>query len=277
MLALAFAVLLETRWALPAALLSTAAEASPLPRECRGGDGGVWSRLRAADTRGYCDLLGRGYARLAKTPLAALRAAETAEAMVGPLPAVRVLKGRAQVRLGQSLLAHEQFALAEASDPRALADPKALHDAARAASLAQKYVEAVRFYRLLVSRAALLDDPREQAFCQIEAAALVLAYTPSGVDEALGYLNQARPQLLGLSAWVTALRWLALERAGRTPEPQTSSAVSASADSLGLPSASHFSEDFPVLPAREFEALRAVLREHEGAMNGSRTRKGRAR
>ena len=177
MFALAFTVLLEMRFASPETTLATAAEASPLPRECRGarsGEGGVWLRLRGADTQRYCDLLGRGYARLLQSPREALSSAAAARRLAGPSHAVRVLTGCAQLRLGESQLAYQEFLQAEGSDARALSDPKALHDAARAASLAGKYVDAVRWYRVLVSRLALLDDPRERTQCQIEAAAHVL-------------------------------------------------------------------------------------------------------
>src|SRR6188768_2579404 len=174
--------------------LTTAAQASPRPRECRGATvtDGVWVRLRGADAQRYCELLARGYARLSQTPKEALLAAQAAEALSGPTPAVRVLSARADLRLGDSQLAYRLFQQAEGSEPQAFSDPKALHDYARAASLGGKSSEAVRLYRLLVSRIALLDDPRERAFVQIEAAAHVLSHVEGGADEALGYLAHAR-------------------------------------------------------------------------------------
>jgi hypothetical protein len=260
MLPLAFAVLLETRFAILDAGLGMAAQASPRPRECRGavsGDDGLWLRLRGADAARYCDLLARGHARLQQTPAEALSAAQAAEALAGSTPAVRVLTGRAQLRLAQPLLAYESFVQAEGAAAQAFADPKALHDYARAASLAQKPAQAVRLYRLLMSQSALLDDALERAFARIEAAAHVLAHVPNGADEALGYLSQARQQPLGLSAWVSALRLLALQRSGRA-EPHAPGARPSIA-SLGAPPPAAFNAEFPLLPLGQFEALRALL------------------
>jgi hypothetical protein len=241
--------------------LTTAAKASPRPRECGAtGSDGVWSRMRAADEQRYCELLARGYARLAQTPKEALLAARSAEALVGSLPAVRVLAARAELRLGEGQLAYQLFQQAEANDARTFADPKALHDYARAASLTGKSSEAVRLYRLLVSRIALLDDPRERAFVQIEAAAHVLAHVDSGADEALGYLAHARQEPLGLSAWIDGLRLLALQQSGRNAA-RGSLGATPSLASLGMPPAALFSAEFPLLPPGLFNALGAALSE----------------
>jgi len=240
--------------------LTTAAQESPRPRECRGATGGdgVWVRMRGADAQRFCELLARGYARLVPSPQEALLAARSAEALAGPVPAVRVLAGRADLRLGEGGLAHRLFQQAEADDAQSFADPKALHDYARAASLAGQSSEAVRLYRLLVSRIALLDDPRERAFAQIEAAAHVLAHVDKGADEALGYLAQARQEPLGLSVWIDALRLLALRRSGRA-EARSSLASPPSLASLGLPPTSAFSAESPLLPPGLFQALSAAL------------------
>src|SRR3954467_7880739 len=100
--------------------LTTAAQASPRPRECRGAAStdGVWTRMRGADAQRYCELLARGYARLAQTPREALLAAQSAEALAGALPAVRVLSARARLRLGEGALAYQLFQQAEAADPQ---------------------------------------------------------------------------------------------------------------------------------------------------------------
>ena len=257
------AIALETRSAAPGnAHLATAALASPRPRECRGSKGGadgLWTRARAGDAQRYCNWLARGYARLSQTPAEALLAAEAAEALAGPLPQVRVLNGRAKLRLGQASAALEQFVKAESEDAQAFLDPKALHDYARAASLGGKPFDAVRLYRMLVSRSALLDDAREKSVLQIEAAAHVLAYAPSGMDEAIGYLAQARRDSLGLAPWVTALRLLAAERNGRVDRSPGASAPPSLA-SLTQP-LSAAADESPLLPAGELEALGAVLTE----------------
>jgi hypothetical protein len=263
MLPLLVAILLQTRFAAPDADLATAALASPRPRECRGAAGDtLWSRLRGAEAERYCELLARGYARLPNTPGEALSAAQAAQALAGPVPAVFVLTGRAQLRLGQPALAFEQFAQAESRDAQAFVDPKALHDYARAASLAGKSASSVRLYRLLASRIALLDDACEAAFVQIEAAAHVLAYTPNGTDEALGYLAQARRQALGLSAWIEALRSLAVQRSGRAEprvaQPTTPRTAAFDAGSAGS-SGSSGSAEAPLLPPSVLEALRSAL------------------
>lgn len=239
--------------------LTTAAQASPRPRECRGavGNDGVWLRMQSADAQRYCELLARGYARLAQTPKEALLAARSAEALAGPLPAVRVLAGRATLRLGDGALAYQLLHEAELRDPQAFADPKALHDYARAASLANQSSEAVRLYRLLVSRVALLDDPRERAYSQIEAAAHVLAHVEKGADEALGYLAHARQEPLGLSAWIDALRQVALRQSGRSGARGPLVAPPGSA-SLGKPPKAATAEpEVPLLPPGMFDALGA--------------------
>jgi|SRR6188768_2096616 len=247
--------------------LTTAAQASPRPRECRGatGNDGVWVRMRGADAQRYCELLARGYARLTQSPEEALQAARSAEGLVGPLPAVRVLAGRADLRLGDGRLAYQLFQQAEAADAQAFADPKALHDYARSASLAGKSPDALRLYRLLVSRVALLDDARERAFVQLEAAAHVLAYVEHGADEALGYLAHARQEPVGLSAWIASLRLLALQQSGRN-EARASLSAQPSLAALGTPPAALFSAEFPLLPPGLFAKLGALLapRDNQG-------------
>jgi hypothetical protein len=258
-------VLLETRSAGAGAAdtrLATAALASPRPRECRAtadGSDGLWARARAGDAERYCELLARGYARLQQTPADALAAAEAAEALAGDVAPVHVLNGRAKLRLGQALDALAQFMKAESEDAQAFLDPKALHDYARAASLAGKPLDAVRLYRMLVSRSALLDDVREKSIAQIEAAAHVLAYVPGGSDEALGYLAQARRDALGLSPWITGLRILTAERNGRVEHtPATGSPPSLASLTQSLSGASG---EAPLLPIGELEALCAALTE----------------
>jgi hypothetical protein len=112
---------------------------------------------------------------------------------------------------------------------------------------------------MLVSRSALVDDARERCVLQIEAAAHVLAYAPNGSDEALGYLAQARRESLGLSPWINAFRLLIAERNGRlerSPFASTRPSVASLTQPLSGPS-----DDLPVLPAGELDALRAVLTE----------------
>jgi hypothetical protein len=261
MLPFMLALLLEVRSSLHDPGLSTAAQSSPRPRECRGsasGSEGLWGRLRGSDVERYCLFLARGYARLSETPGEALLAARAAEALVGPSPAVRVLSGRAQLRLDQPVPAYQQFASAEVADADAFRDPQALHDFARAASLARESAAALRLYRLLASRVALLPGVRERVFSEVEAAAHVLAFSPGAEEEALGYLAQARREPLGLSGLIDALRWLALEQSGR----HESGASKPSLGRLGLPGVRRgFSviDGAPLLPDGQGETLRALL------------------
>jgi len=239
--------------------LGTAAQASPRPRECRGGVGsadGLWLRAHGGDVQRYCDVLARGYARLESDPGEARAAAVTAAQIAGDVAVVRVLAGRAALRSNQSAEALDQFVHAEAEDPAAFADPRALHDYARAAALQGKSALAVRLYRSLASRSALFDDTREVAFVELEAAAEVLAYVPDGSEEALGYLAQARQHSLGLSPWIKALTQLVAVRAGHAsahagsalPRLATLAAALTAGPAPGL-----------ILPPGELDALAAVL------------------
>jgi hypothetical protein len=116
----------------------------------------------------------------------------------------------------------------------------------------------------------LLDDARERAFVQIEAAAQVLAHVDKGADEALGYLAHARQQPLGLSAWINALRLLALQQSGRN-EARALLAAPPKLAALGTPPASSFSAEFPLLPPGLFASLAALLGERAGAASPSRS------
>lgn len=262
MLAFAVGVLLETHVALLGSSLATAAQASPRPHECQGasdGSDGLWLRLRGAEAERFCDWLARGHARLEESASEALKAANAAEALAGSTAAVRVLRGRAQLRLGEAALAYEEFALAEAADGHAFADPRALHDYARAASRARQSSDAVRLYRLLTSRLALLDDPRERTYCQIEAAAHVLALTPGGAEEALGYLAQARKQALGMSAWLVGLRVLAQQQGGQVGAVASDLSAARRESLVAALAAAAPGEDPPLLPAGQLDLLRAAL------------------
>lgn len=257
MLPLAFAVLLETRWAALDQGMRTRAQSSPRPRECRaagGGNDGLWLRLRDADAQRYCDFLARGYARLREDPAEALAAADRAQALAGTVLAPRLLRARALLRSNQPLVAYREFVAVELGDSRSFADPNALHDYARAASSAEQPVEAARLYRLLMSRLALMDDPRERLLSQIEAAAHVMATRPGGPDEALGYLAETRQQTLGLAAWVSGLSALALQRAGRAA-PQDPRAAAG----LGVQTGRAIADDLPLLPPGIIDAMRAAL------------------
>lgn len=242
--------------------LATAALQSPRPRACGAGTSGeneLWSRARAGDAERFCELIARGYARLNETPREAAQAAEAAEAIVGATPEVAILKARALARSGEAASALEQFQRAEQKSSLTLLDPEALHDYARVTSVAGKPADAVRLYRALVSRSALVADARERTVLALEAAAHVLAYAPNGSDEALGYLAQARRAGFGLSPFITGLRALIAERNGASVRtPATSSLPSVAA--LGQ-AVTGRGDATLTLPPGELDAVRAVLAE----------------
>jgi len=263
------AISLETQTAaLRASALATAALESPRPRMCRAnasGENELWSRARTGDTERFCDLLAHGYARLSEAPNEALQAAEAAEAIHAAAPEVAVLRGRALFRSGNAPAAFEQFQRAERQLALRSFDPKTLHDYARAASLTGNSADAVRLYRVLVSRSALVAEEREKTALAVEAAAHVLSYAPNGSDEALGYLAQARRSALGLSPLIAGLRALIAVRTGASTRPLgTDSLPSASALVQAVTGPGDASV---LLPPGELDAVRAVIAEpiDEGA------------
>jgi len=258
-----FTLSLETQTAqLEASQLATAALESPRPRACRSdasGENELWARARAGDTERFCELLAHGYARLAEAPSEALQSAEAAEAIRGAAPEVAALKARALFRSGNVPASLVQFRAAEQKAALESFEPKALHDYARAASLAGTPADAVRLYRVLVSRSGLVAEQREKTEIALEAAAHVLAYVPNGSDEALGYLGQARRAALGLSPLISGLRALIAERNGtsvRTPRAGALPSSTALAQAVTGPG-----DASVLLPPGELDAVRAVISE----------------
>jgi hypothetical protein len=108
----------------------------------------------------------------------------------------------------------EPFAAAGALD-----DAPSLHDVARAALAAGALDAAERTYRLLVPRAGLLGSSGARRIAYVEAASLLIARGERSLDEALGYLAEARAiPLSGDRDLVLGLTALALSRAGRTEQ-----------------------------------------------------------
>jgi tetratricopeptide (TPR) repeat protein len=196
-----------------------AAAASPRPLVCRTESdrrSSLWARARPAEIERFCTLLARSLARLERSPAESLTLAREAMAIqpretLGPL-----LEGRALLRLGQSAEAWQRLSpLVLASSP-ALDDAASLHDVARAALLSGALDDAQRLYRLLMPRSVVLGSEHIRRTATIEAASLALARGPGDLEEALGYLAEARASpAAGDRDLVLGLLALSLDRAGR--------------------------------------------------------------
>jgi tetratricopeptide (TPR) repeat protein len=270
------AVLALAAGARAGAPLAAAAVASPRPPECspsapRGGAERVWDRARAPGLASYCSALARGYARLRRTPEAALQAAAAAARILPNQVAPQVLEARALVALGRYAEAWERFSGARSRARRELEVPAALHDFAIAASATGHAAEALAAYRALVPRAGLLDEARRVRVL-LEASVTTMATGPQALDEAIGYLNEARRRSVhpGLEPLVLGALALALDRQGHSqqargllaettlPEallPGEGEAGSARAAKVPL------RNNLPMLPAVERDALSAILLE----------------
>ncbi len=263
------------------ASLRTAAAASPRPTTCeagRGATGGerdtLWDRARQPGLAVWCRALARGYARLSRSPTLALAAARDAERAVPGRPGPAVLSGRALLAEGDAAAAYKQFARALALSRRSVEEPAALHDLAMAAELTGHTPEALGAYRALVPRAGLLDDSQRRERVYVEAASLVMSTGESGLNEAIGYLGEARRRggPPGFVAVVLADLALALDRQGRSEEARGVVAEAggpwALAELAGLddttkPAARARRALLPVLPRGELSAMVAILAERD--------------
>jgi len=256
--------------------LAAAAAASPRPAECspsapRGGAERVWDRARSPGLAAYCSALARGYARLRKTPEAALEAAAVAAKALPSRAAPQVLEARALVLLGRYAVAWERFSAVRSKARRELEVPAALHDFAIAASATEHASEALAAYRALVPRAGLLDETRRLRVL-IEASMITMATGPATLDEAIGYLNEARRRAAhpGLEPLVLGALALALDRQGHTQQarglleettlpklllPETEK------DKARGPTKGLLREHVPLVPVVERDALAAILLE----------------
>jgi hypothetical protein len=174
----------------------------------------LWTRLRPPETEAFCRTLARGFARLAAEPKEALALAREAGRLAPEEPAQRLLEGRALLRLGQ--VADAWKLLGAVSATSTLDDAASLHDVARVAVVVGELEAAERAYRRLVPRVGLLASGEARRIVFVEAASLLLARGSRGIDEALGYLAEARAiNLSGDRDLVLALTALAHSRAGR--------------------------------------------------------------
>jgi tetratricopeptide (TPR) repeat protein len=275
------------------AALVTAAAASPRPTECGVPAGELqtlWQRARSPRLVAYCDALARGYARLDRAPEQALQAAELAARTLPDRIAPRVLQGRALLALGRHDQALRSLLEARERSSRSVEAPGALHDLGVAALLAGRPETALAAYRALVPRAGLIADDLRRQNVYIEAAAVVMQSGAQGLDEAIGYLGEARRRGSppGTRDIVLASLALALDRQGRVDEargviaeasgpyllaqlaaeqrgeepatPSDAPADSAKADARPAHAAKRH-RAAPVLPAGELDAMVAILAE----------------
>jgi tetratricopeptide (TPR) repeat protein len=257
--------------------LAAAAGASPRPAECspsapRGGAERVWDRARSPGLASYCSALARGYARLRRTPEAALQAAAAASRILPNQVAPQVLEARALVALGRYPEAWQRFSGVRSRARRELEVPAALHDFAVAASATGHGAEALAAYRALVPRAGLLDEARRLRVL-VEASVTTMATGPQALDEAIGYLNEARRRSVhpGLEPLVLGALALALDRQGHTQQARGLLSETTLPDQLlpsegeadkPLPAAKGFlRSNVPLVPAAERDALAAILLE----------------
>ncbi|HEY3501037.1 MAG TPA: hypothetical protein VGK73_40365 [Polyangiaceae bacterium] len=201
--------------------LAAAGASSPRPAACRPPaqvlSSTLWTRLRPPETDAFCRMLARGYARLESEPKEALELARAAGRLRPGDPGERLLEGRALLRVGRTAEAWQ--VLAPLLGETALDDAPSLHDVARVALAAGDLDAAERAYRRLVPRVGLLGSGEARRIVYVEAASLLLARGARGIDEALGYLAEARAiPLSGDRDLVLSLTALAHSRAGRVEQ-----------------------------------------------------------
>lgn len=266
--------------------LRAAAAASPRPPECAapspGGERSLWDRARTPGLLEYCDDLARGYSRLGHAPDDALAAARKADKALPGHAAPHVLAGRALLAQDKPGAAFRSFEQALKLSRRALKAPGALHDLAVAALRSGHKEASARAYRSLVPRADLLGAMQRQRV-YVEAAALVMSTGPKGLDEAIGYLTEARRRGSppGFGDYVPAALALALDRQGRYEEARGVAAEAGGpwslvsrvegaadkphgGDGRAAPTARGRAPEpaaLPVLPPGEIHAMVAILAE----------------
>lgn len=259
--------------------LAAAAAASPRPKECSPlalraharASRTLWDRARHPGIREYCDLLARGYASLSRSPQAALAAGRGAAHILPHRGAPLVLEARAALALGDAAQAWKLFAAARKENKDSVEAPEALHDFAIAAERTGRTREALAAYRALVPRTDLLDDALCRQAVYVEAAALAMQQGPSGLNEAIGYLTEARQRAIppGFEHYVLSALALALDRQGRSDEASGVAAEVESTAALRAALKAGHARGLsrcggtPALPPGELHAMIAVVAEHQ--------------
>lgn len=268
----------------PAALphadrLRAAAAASPRPRECSSfthqtqsvASRTLWDRALRPGVREYCDLLARGYAALGRSPHVALAAGRGAARILPGRAAPRVLEARAELALGDAARAWALFTSAKKAERNSVEAPEALRDFALAAERTGHARAALAAYRALVPRADLLDNALCRQTVYVEAAAVAMQHGASGLNEAIGYLTEARQRAIppGFEDYVLSALALALDRQGRSDEAsgvavevQTTAGLRAVLKSQRA-RGSACGAGAPVLPSGELHAMIAIVAEHQ--------------
>jgi tetratricopeptide (TPR) repeat protein len=198
--------------------------AASRPAEC-GIDGtmrgtNIWERAKHPELRHYCDLLATGTSKLVSQSSAAdaLREADEAELAMPGHAAPLTLKGRALAQLGRFTEAYAAFTEAKHRDARALDDPAALRDFARACARSSHAPEALIAFRALLPRADGLGS-YQRAPTYIEAAFHAMNAGSANIDDAIAMLRQARREAVdALQPVATLALALALDRAGSREE-----------------------------------------------------------
>ncbi len=195
-----------------------------LAPEC--GSGGregtnVWERAKHPELRRYCDLLASGAAKLAANASMAREVvgiANEAERTNPGRAAPLVLRGRAQMKLLQYEESYQSFIEAKKRDANAVEDPVALLAFARAASRSGHEQDARDAFRALLPRASALTAS-DRGLVYLEAGLLAMAKGPTGLDDAIVALRQARREAQDYAATLTTLALaLALDRSGNRDE-----------------------------------------------------------
>ena len=245
-----------------------AAAASPRPLVCRSESdrrSSLWASARPVEVERFCTTLARGLARLERAPAESLELAREAMAILPRETLGPLLEGRALHRLGRHAEAWQRLRpLVLASIP-ALDDASSLHDVARSALLSGALDDAQRLYRLLMPRSVVLGSEQIRRTATIEAASLALARGPNDLEEALGYLDEARASpAAGMHDLVLGLIALSLDRAGRREQAR---AVAREASGPYALEALLTSVDRarPLLPEGEIHAVIAMLAEGRDA------------
>jgi hypothetical protein len=280
---LIFAQLVATT---PAALpgadqLLAAAAASPRPKECsslahaaRARASHVWEQARRPGIGEYCDLLARGYASLGRSPETALEAGARAARIMHGRAAPLVLEARAELALGGTDRAWKLFSSARAADKRSTEAPEALHDFAVTAERTGHVREALAAYRALVARADMLESALCRERVYVEAAALAMQQGASGLNEAVGYLSEARQRSIppGFEDYVLSALALALDRQGSSDEAsgvaaevETTADLRAALKAPGARSGTAECAGAPVLPPGELHAMIAIVAQRQDA------------
>ena len=211
-------ILLAVTAAHPQTDLVAAAAASGRPAECmpkQDKASNVWATAQVPNLPRYCFLLARAHARLQHDASGAEKLAREADKALPGRAAPHVVIARAKLKRFDHKLALASFNTALERDPRAVEQPLAMMDLARAQVRQGLLEKALATYRVLVPRASLLPSRTMRARVLLEAAHVSMAVSNS-VSEALAYLREAaRDQHHALRTDVALSLVLALDRAGR--------------------------------------------------------------